>query len=689
MFDRVIDHVRFVGQATAAVLLSACASGVEDAPMEGGQAGLEQALAPALEWASSAPLPLVYNTAQLNPSRYLNDHSIIRGRDGTWHLFSITGNKLPPGQFPPGHLEDEFAHATATSLTGPWITHPSVLHTDRNYHGESHLWAPHVIESNGTYYMFYAAGPREDRPSSAEWAINLATSTDLWNWTRHPDGPLFRDGKDARDPYVRRIGNQWVMYYTATSAPGGGNHIVAYRTSTDLLHWSPRQVAYTDNMPSEQPGQFTESPFVVQRGDWWYLFIGPRGGYVGTDILRSQNPFGFVVQDYAGHLESHAPEVIQDGSDWWVSGAGSFQDGLFMGPLRWRDRAPLSSTMVNPAVARNADGRLEIFALSPDGQQISHRWQTAPNGPWSTWTQFGGPAGAVPTVGQNADGRLVVFMLGPDGASLLHRVQTAPSGGWSDWAEFGGPAAGAPVVGRNADGRLEVFALGRDGEAILHRRQTAPNGEWGDWAQFGGPAGAPPVVGQNADGRLEVFAIGPGGAYLAHRWQTAPSGGWSDWALFGGPTENTPAVGQNADGRLEVFAMGPGGDYLAHRWQLAPSGRWSEWATFGGPAGSTPAVGRSADGRLEVLALGPNGASVAHRWQTAPNGGWSNWASFGGPAGCMTSVGRQADGRLTVFALGPQGQSISSRTQTQPSSGWAPWEGVGGPAGGWPCGAHH
>jgi Asp-tRNA(Asn)/Glu-tRNA(Gln) amidotransferase A subunit family amidase len=31
-------------------------------------------------------------------------------------------------------------------------------------------------------------------------------------------------GFDARDPFILRVGDQWVMYYTATSKPEGGNH---------------------------------------------------------------------------------------------------------------------------------------------------------------------------------------------------------------------------------------------------------------------------------------------------------------------------------------------------------------------------------------------------------------------------------------------------------------------------------
>ena len=119
--------------------------------------------------------------------------------------------------------------------------------------------------------MFYAGGG----PDNADYAINLATSPDLETWTRHPDGPLFRDGYDARDPFVIRIDDQWVMYYTATSEPAGGNHTVMYRTSDDLIHWGERQTAFTDPEVGTWGGG-TESPFVVQRDDGWYLFIGPR-----------------------------------------------------------------------------------------------------------------------------------------------------------------------------------------------------------------------------------------------------------------------------------------------------------------------------------------------------------------------------------------------------------------------------
>lgn len=91
-----------------------------------------------------------------------------------------------PGEVPDSASEISFAHASAPDPHGPWTTHPDALTVDPSYHGEEHLWAPHVVEANGTFWMFYAAGGRDGA------AINLATSTDLFVWTRVPSGPLFR-----------------------------------------------------------------------------------------------------------------------------------------------------------------------------------------------------------------------------------------------------------------------------------------------------------------------------------------------------------------------------------------------------------------------------------------------------------------------------------------------------------------
>ena len=81
--------------------------------------------------------------------------------------------------------------------------------------------------------MFVCAGG----PAPAEYRIHLATSDDCVTWTRHPANPMLVDGYEARDPMVLRVGDRWVMYYTATTTPEGGHHIVVAAESDDLVHW--------------------------------------------------------------------------------------------------------------------------------------------------------------------------------------------------------------------------------------------------------------------------------------------------------------------------------------------------------------------------------------------------------------------------------------------------------------------
>lgn len=263
---------------------------------------------------------------------YINDHCFVRAADGSWHLFGITHPE-------PADPENEhlFAHARAPSPHGPWTKQPMALRVDPSY-GETHLWAPHVVSHRDKYWMFYAGGGED--PTMA--AINLATSTDLYHWTRHPGGPLFFDGYEARDPHVVRLGNRWVCFYTATESPDGGKHVVAYRTSEDLLTWGPRQIAFTSAREGTGGGD-TESPFLVQRGAEFYLFVGPCGayddtpeGYSCTAVYRSRDPFHFPRGQRVAEIPAHAPEVVRtaDGR-WWITHCGWDQGGVHLASLNW------------------------------------------------------------------------------------------------------------------------------------------------------------------------------------------------------------------------------------------------------------------------------------------------------------------------------------------------------------------
>ncbi|MFG2989226.1 family 43 glycosylhydrolase [Streptomyces sp. NPDC048257] len=656
------------------LLRGAAAAGAAGAGMLAlpGVAGAAAGADPPHRWIGAGPFTHVHDPSLPGRARYLNDHTLIKAH-GRWHLFSIVGDSAPPGESPDSAAEVSFAHASAPDPYGPWTPHADALTLDRSYFGEEHLWAPHVVEADGTFWMFYAAGGRNGA------AVNLATSTDLFTWTRVPTGPLFR-GFAARDPMVLRIGGEWVMYYTDLSAPQG-RHIVAVRRSADLRDWSTPETAFADASTTTTLS-VTESPCVAERDGWYYLFIGPRGGYEGTDVFASRNPFRFGLDGYAGHVPGHAVEVISDGQDWHASTAGWFRQGLYVAPLQWRDTPPPWQSADNPVAGLDVDGRLTVFALDAGDRSMLRRVQLDPDSDtWGPWESFGGPAGAVPTLGRNTNGRLEVFSLAPGGVNLHHRAQR-PDGGWHDWEEFGGPAGAAPAVARGADGRLEVFAPAPGGTSLARRRQWSPGSlAWDPWdGAFGGPVGAPPAVAANADGRLEVFALAPGGAAIHHRWQEAPGGVWAAaWNTFGTAAGAAPRVARDGTGRLSVVAMAPSGLAAFQRRQTLPSGGWGDWQHLFGWTAAAPALGPSVDGRLEAFALSPGGARLGHRWHLDTGGAWAPAEEFGEPGvplAATPTAAADATGRLHLFAVTADGR-IRTRVQERPSGGWRPWSAFG------------
>ena len=77
-------------------------------------------------------------------------------------------------------------------------------------------------------------------------------------------------------------------------------------------------------------------------------------------------------------------------------------------------QAQVGTVRGDPVAAINTDGRPEVFAIAWDNS-VWHIWQTSPGGGWSQWESFGGWADQL-AVARNRDGRLELFVRGSDGA---------------------------------------------------------------------------------------------------------------------------------------------------------------------------------------------------------------------------------------------------------------------------------
>jgi beta-fructofuranosidase len=131
-----------------------------------------------------------------------------------------------------------------------------------------------------------------------------------------------------------QVGGQWVLYYTATTTPDCGNNIVACVTSKDLVHWTDRKVVFTHPRAGTFGGP-TESPFIVQRGNNYYLFLCDNDW---TDVYLSHNPLHWDFGQKNTRIQSHASEIVRDvDGKWYISTTGWMNGPVSLAPLHWHD----------------------------------------------------------------------------------------------------------------------------------------------------------------------------------------------------------------------------------------------------------------------------------------------------------------------------------------------------------------
>ena len=268
------------------------------------------------------------NYLHLYKTKYINDHCVIYDDvNRKWHMYGIGGTS------------GAFIHLTADSLTQvPWKRAEDFTY-------KTPIWAPHIIYHDNTFWMFFTSigNPRK---------IVLATCDDLekGEWTIDPEinpvrafvTPEGANGKN-KDCMVIRHEGQWIMYYSMVKKHVDGKDwwAVGYSTSADLKHWSEPEIAFDDDVPADPS---VESPFVVKRGPYYYLFISARpwGKGDGVEVFRSKLPFSWDPKtDRVKRWERnqvHAMEVVEDfDGKSYMTHCGAGNGGWWIAPLKWED----------------------------------------------------------------------------------------------------------------------------------------------------------------------------------------------------------------------------------------------------------------------------------------------------------------------------------------------------------------
>jgi len=270
--------------------------------------------------------PCLYET----PFKFVKDFSFVRGSQGRWHVFSITGDFFENHAWEADGQERTFSHASSEDLRH-WTIHPPVIsihdkpHPDNNgRYQDRNVWAPHVIEHQGEYWMLYTSVNQYVSQS-----ISLARSKDLFNWKEYEHNPVFtpegiswakwsRTGwGNCRDPMVLQDGGKFYLYVTASDHHPTENGVVIVSESEDLIHWKNPAIAVRGRGACE-------SPVVWKVGDTYCMTTSSKGSgtFVSDHPMKNWKRTKFLrpptreIEKYVQGRPSYAEEVVhlQDGS---------------------------------------------------------------------------------------------------------------------------------------------------------------------------------------------------------------------------------------------------------------------------------------------------------------------------------------------------------------------------------------
>jgi arabinan endo-1,5-alpha-L-arabinosidase len=274
------------------------------------------------------------------------------------------GNAGDPAVFRAGGAFYVYTTQTASDGTGP---HLPVLRSDDlvdwTYVGDAlpalpdwalegpnrDTWAPHVIEHNGRYQLYYSARHR----SSGDMAIGVAVA-DV------PAGPFTPIGQplivgDSIDPFIMKTPSALYMYWMKPRTP-----IRVQRLSADgtKLVGSPATVLRP--APKKEYEKLIEGPWVERKGDYYYLFYSgnhccaPNPHYA-LMVARSKNPRGLFTR-FRGNpiLEAnerfvapgHNSVLKDDAGKYWTlyhamrRGDSTFERVLMLDRIRWFNEWP-------------------------------------------------------------------------------------------------------------------------------------------------------------------------------------------------------------------------------------------------------------------------------------------------------------------------------------------------------------
>lgn len=299
--------------------------------------------------------------------------------DGTtFHLYYLHAPKSL-GDPALRHRNARIGHATSEDLSN-WVNRGVVLQPDNSAAFDAtSTWTGSVLQGpDGLWRMFYT-GARFYETHNIE-AIGVATSPDLYTWTKQPGIVIEADGRwyerygDStwpeeawRDPWVFAdpAGKGWHMLITARAKEGEVDNrgVIGHAASPDLERWEVRPPL---SRPGAGFGHLEVPQSVIVDGKPLVLFscgvdtlsAGKAQGFGGGGIwsLETANlsgPYDVAEAAVVTTAPLYSGRLIQDRTGQWLMMAchDAHSDGSFDGlvsdpiPVGWdTERGSLTTT---------------------------------------------------------------------------------------------------------------------------------------------------------------------------------------------------------------------------------------------------------------------------------------------------------------------------------------------------------
>ncbi len=416
-----------------------------------------------------------------------------------------------------------------------------------------------------------------------------------------------------------------------------------YKQAGQQFYFSEGQYG-TDNGTNWQlANAFSIENYLVDHGKW----------HSGVDSSHYPSPGDVLVtrgQGGAGHVG--IVTSVNVGTQTIYTADGNFSDHVVatnytFGYVNDFGREPSGYGRVAGfargfAAEPDTYGRIHAIATDISTDNIIDRYQTtASTQSWSSLANLGGATKYRPSIARNQDGRLEIFITGTNG-DLYHKWATCATCGWTtSWADMGGndnyslcsngschPAAwnSGPAVVRNAQSELEVFIRSSVDNTLYHAWQSSPGGGFTPWYKLGSNnVSSNSAVARNKDGRMEVFYRGSDLA-LWHLWENS-DGTWSGPTRIGGTLTSSPAATTDPQGRIWVFVKANNNsiDYI---YQTSPGQAFTGWKSLGGGLLVDPGVSVNTNGEIEVFAIGYGHTSYQNHQTCSGCDSWSGWGRY-------------------------------------------------------------